>query len=185
MKLRLALVVVPAILLAGFIFFIFTAVPALIASQPYNPSAQPIHFDHEVHVKTVGIECTFCHRTATQGITAGYPDLQQCMFCHAVVNETLASNQHNADEILKVRQKWAAQEAINWVRIHRLPDHVGFVHEPHLRAGFQCATCHGDVGSMGQVKQVRALNMGDCLDCHKGNNPLKLTGPTECATCHK
>ena len=42
-----------------------------------------------------------------------------------------------------------------------------------------CAVCHGDVGSMSKVKQVRPLKMGDCVNCHRDNN-----APAECAVCH-
>ena len=44
----------------------------------------------------------------------------------------------------------------------------------------KCSVCHGDVGSVaGQVTQVRVLEMGDCVGCHKQNS-----APTQCATCH-
>jgi len=42
-----------------------------------------------------------------------------------------------------------------------------------------CSTCHGQVEKMSKVKQVRALKMGDCVDCHRQNN-----APTDCAICH-
>ena len=110
---------------------------------------------------------------------AGYPDVQQCMFCHVAVGQ-------GTDEIEKVRQAWVSQTPIDWVRVHRMPDHVHFVHEAHLRAvdrngnAITCATCHGDVGNKsGSVVQVRALNMGDCVSCHRANNAL-----TECVACH-
>ena len=79
-----------------------------------------------------------------------------------------------------VRRSWQQQQPVNWERVHRMPDHVRFLHEAHINAGFDCATCHGDVGNMGQVVQVRPLTMGDCVSCHRANN-----APTECATCHK
>ncbi|HZU06721.1 MAG TPA: cytochrome c3 family protein [Chloroflexota bacterium] len=169
---RILLVGVPAIGLAGLIFFITVAVPWLLGRQTPPVPPEPIYFDHSIHVRLAGIDCAFCHRTATEGRTAGYPDLQQCMFCHIAVAPT-------HPEVQKVRQAWAQQEPIDWIRIHRLPDHVHFVHEAHLRAGFTCATCHGDVGSMGQVVQVRPLKMGDCVACHRQNG-----APTDCSICH-
>ena len=38
---------------------------------------------------------------------------------------------------------------------------------------------YGDVASMAEVKQVRSLKMGDCIDCHRDHN-----APTDCVTCH-
>jgi Cytochrome c7 and related cytochrome c/Class III cytochrome C family len=168
----LAFVVIPALGLAGLIAFITVIFPRIFG-QVYAAPTEPIAFDHRVHVQTAGLDCGFCHRLATTSANAGYPDVQQCMFCHSVVGQGI-------EEIEKVRQAWASQTPIDWVRIHRVPDHVSFVHEAHLRAGFTCATCHGDVQNMGQAMQVRPLNMGDCVNCHRQNS-----APTECATCHK
>jgi hypothetical protein len=170
---RLPLVVIPALGLSGAIFFITVAAPGLLTNQPYPTPAEPLYFDHRIHVEVAGVDCAFCHRTANQGQTAGYPDLQQCMFCHQVVGQ-------GQPEIEKVRQAWVEQRPIDWARIHRMPDHVGFVHEAHIQAGIACAVCHGEVGQMGQVVQVRSLKMGDCVACHQQN-----FAPTECATCHK
>jgi hypothetical protein len=100
------------------------------------------------------------------------PDLQQCMGCHSVVGQ-------GVPEIEQVRQAWAAQDAIEWVRVHRLPDHTRFVHAAHIQAGVACSTCHGDVSSMQQVSQVRSLKMNDCIACHQ-----QAGAPTECVTCH-
>ena len=168
----LLLVVIPGIGLAALVLFITVIFPRVFGTVAAAPG-QPIDFDHRVHVQGAGLDCGFCHRLATTAANAGYPDVQQCMFCHSVVGQGVA-------EIEKVRQAWTSQTAIDWVRIHRMPDHVGFVHEAHLRAGFTCATCHGDVGNMGIAKQVRPLNMGDCVNCHQQNG-----APTECATCHR
>jgi hypothetical protein len=168
----LLLVVIPALALAGLILFITVIFPRVFGSVYAAPS-QPIDFDHRIHVQVAGLDCGFCHRLANVSATAGYPDVQQCMFCHSVVGQ-------GVEEIEKVRRAWASQTAIDWVRVHRMPDHVGFVHEAHIQRGFPCSTCHGDVGDMGVARQVRPLNMGDCVDCHRQNG-----APTECATCHR
>jgi hypothetical protein len=103
------------------------------------------------------------------------------MTCHQVVGEGLA-------EVEKLRGFAERGEPINWVRVHRVPDHVRFVHEAHIRfftekdgvvASETCSICHGDVGAMVKVKQVRSLKMGDCVDCHRDND-----APTDCTTCH-
>jgi hypothetical protein len=171
-KLMIALVIIPALGLAGFIAFITIIGPELIFAQPHPAPTEPLAFNHQAHVEQAGMQCTFCHRTAPTSVTAGYPDVQQCMFCHQSIGQGQA-------EIEKVRTAWQQQQPLDWTRIHRLPDHVHFMHEPHITAGFACSTCHGDVGKMAQAAQVRPLNMGDCVSCHKVNN-----APTECVTCH-
>lgn len=151
---------------------------------------QPIAFPHTVHVQELGLDCTFCHRSVTNSPNAGIPPVSQCMFCHKIVGD-------GNPEIEKLREFAANSQPIDWVRVHRVPDHVHFVHEVHIRffsewdpetrlprpeqveASAVCSTCHGDVGSMTKVKQVRSLKMGDCVDCHRD-----FSAPTDCTTCH-
>jgi hypothetical protein len=142
---------------------------------------QPIAFPHTVHVNDLGLDCTFCHRNVTTGAAATIPAVGLCMTCHTSVGD-------GKPEVEKLRGFHEADKPIDWVRVHRVPDHVQFVHEPHIRFFSQadgvepsatCQTCHGDVGGMVKVKQVRALKMGDCVDCHRDNG-----APTDCTTCH-
>ena len=143
---------------------------------------QPIAFPHPTHVEDLGMDCTFCHRNVTEGAAATIPSAGLCMTCHQVVGDGLP-------EIEKLREMVVENERpIDWVRVHRVPDHVHFVHEAHIRFFSErdniaetavCATCHGDVGSMEKVEQVRALKMGDCVNCHRDNG-----APTDCTTCH-
>ncbi len=169
---RLALVFLPAAALVAAVFAISVGAPLLLASQPNPAPRQPIPFDHQVHVQQVGIDCAFCHRGASSGPAAGVPDVQQCMACHNVIG---ASN----PDIQPLREAWRQQRPIDWVRVHRLPDHTRFDHSAHVQAGVPCSTCHGDVGSVQQVAQVRSLKMNDCVACHQQNS-----APTECVTCH-
>jgi len=163
---------------------------------------QPIAFPHTVHAGTdilvdtdgnakldasgeplhgLGLDCTFCHSNVDKGATASIPPVEQCVFCHKTVGTELP-------EVMKLIAAWDNKEAVVWERVHRLPDHVRFVHEAHIRyfsesEGIQpsqvCQKCHGDVGKMEKVRQVETLKMGDCVSCHKEN-----AAPTDCTTCH-
>ena len=146
-----------------------------------NAPTQPIDFPHTVHVQEVGLDCTFCHRNVAKGAAATVPAVNLCMTCHMTVGDGNA-------EVEKLRDIHAAGRTIDWLRVHRLPDHVNFVHEAHINFFAErdnvtpaevCSTCHGDVGSMLKVEQVRSLKMGDCVDCHRDND-----APTDCTTCH-
>jgi hypothetical protein len=181
MPIRLSLVIIPAILLVGFLAFITVAVAAVLSTPPRTPvPPEPLTFDHSVHVQIAGLDCTFCHRTADQTYTPGLPDVQQCMFCHSVVSQVQQAPAQYAEDLSKLRSAWQNQQPVDWVKNHRLPDHVHFVHAPHIQAGVACETCHGDVGNKsGSLVQVRALNMGDCVSCHRDRGAL-----TECVACH-
>ncbi len=153
-----------------------------VASQGGQGPEQPIAFLHSVHAGQDQIDCQFCHRNVAKGAEATVPALEQCMICHRIINvdNPNVTNPQFAQEIEKVRTAWEQQEPVDWVRVHVLPDHVRFVHAPHIQAGVTCATCHGEVEKMDRVRQVRPLDMGDCLACHRQNN-----APTDCTVCHK
>jgi hypothetical protein len=117
----------------------------------------------------------------TEERAASIPAVALCMTCHKSVGDGLP-------EVEKLRAIADEGRAINWVRVHRVPDHVRFVHEAHIRffsetdgvpASAVCSTCHGDIASMTKVEQVRPLKMGDCVDCHRDKD-----APTDCTTCH-
>ena len=142
------------------------------ALDPGAPPAQPIDFSHARHVGQARIDCQFCHAYARRGPVAGIPSVQRCAGCHqAILSE--------APEILKVLDYWENRQPIPWVRVHNLPDHVRFNHKAHIRAGFDCAECHGDVGAMTIARQVSSLSMGWCVDCHQTNNASR-----DCLICH-
>lgn len=134
---------------------------------------QPIPFDHTRHAGELGIPCEFCHRGVETQAAATIPSVEQCMFCHRVVGK-------DNPEVQALVAHWEQNEAIEWVRVHRLPDQVRFVHEAHIRAGLACSTCHGDVQTMKVVKQAVNLNMGMCMNCHRERG-----ASLDCATCHK
>ena len=136
---------------------------------------QSINFSHEIHVKKVGLECTFCHNTVDKSQFAGIPPVQKCMSCH----KNVATDR---PEIKKLTRYWEEKKPIPWKRVYRLPvqKYVYFTHKRHIKAGFECVNCHGNVEAMPHIVRVRELEMGWCLSCHRANN-----GPQDCLTCHK
>jgi hypothetical protein len=95
------------------------------------------------------------------------------MTCH----ETVALDR---PEVQKLRGHVERKEPVVWERVHSLPSFVHFTHKRHVRAGVDCAACHGGVASMARVKRVRPLTMGWCVSCHWTRG-----APTDCATCHQ
>ena len=146
--------------------------PAPEGSDSGEPPAQPIDFSHARHVGEARIDCQFCHAYARRGPVAGIPSVQRCVGCHQTILP-------EAPEILRVLDYWETGQPIPWVRVHNLPDYVRFSHKAHLRAGFDCAECHGDVGRMTIAEQVSSLSMGWCVECHETNNTSR-----DCLICH-
>jgi hypothetical protein len=106
-------------------------------------------------------------------------------------------------------EKVGFKKAIEWVRIHNLPDHAYFNHAQHIAVGgkdgegkdIYCQTCHGPIEEMEVVYQYSPLSMGWCINCHRESkttysfpdpkNPGKVFTPTpadmgglDCAKCH-
>jgi len=133
-------------------------------NQGYQP-LQPIAYSHAAHAGGSQIDCTYCHFQAERGRYAGIPPAQVCMNCHTQV---LKDN----EEVLKVKQAIDRGEPIQWVRVHRLPDHAYFNHSAHVvTGGIECQECHGPVESMGVVRQDAPLTMGWCIQCHRDEQP--------------
>ena len=103
-----------------------------------------------------------------KGPHATVPPLSTCMGCHT----TVATEQ---PEIKKLKKHWDNDVPVPWVRIHRVPDHVYFTHQAHINAGLECQTCHGEVETMERVAQVRQLEMGDCVTCHRSEDIARAT----------
>ena len=190
---RPLMLLLPALALGGLLATVFGAVMVWRTlahywwdfEGPMKPApVQPIGFTHKTHADSIenggmGINCLFCHRNAAEGAAATIPSVEQCMFCHRVINPDQRGLDAVNPETRKVVEAYSSGQPINWVRVHRVPDHVQFMHQPHIRAGFDCSTCHGQVQTMVRLAQVRELRMGDCVNCHRANG-----GPTDCQVCH-
>jgi formamidopyrimidine-DNA glycosylase len=134
---------------------------------------QPIAFTHKVHLAN-NLTCEVCHATVSKGPVAGIPSAKFCMACHLVIAK-------DKPEIKKLTAIVNSGQDVAWQRVYDFSQsaHVRFNHAPHIRAGVQCSSCHGDMTQ--QTVAVRAVNldMGYCLNCHQERN-----APVDCETCH-
>jgi hypothetical protein len=148
---------------------------------------QPIPFSHKHHSGLFGIDCQYCHSGTDRSRAAGVPSVELCMGCHA----QFPPEYDELEGIQVLKKHWADQTVIPWVQIHRLPEHVKFQHQAHVRAGFDCQTCHGPVEKLDKLYLVpetrwwqyglptQKLEMGWCVMCHRDNGASQ-----DCLTCH-
>lgn len=129
---------------------------------------QPIQFSHERHVGGNGIDCRYCHTSVEDSKFAGIPPVKTCMNCHS---EVFANSQY----LRPVRDAFNNDRAIEWNRVHDLPDFVHFDHSIHVSKGVGCTTCHGPVDRMPLMWQEQSLQMEWCLSCHR--NPERYVRP--------
>jgi hypothetical protein len=154
-----AAVIVPAYV----VVLLATSLSAENLNVGYAP-VQPIPFSHQTHAGELGMDCRYCHSTVEDGAMAALPQTSTCMNCHDKIRT----------ESPKLAPLFAAAEsgeAIEWVRVHDLPEFVYFNHSAHLSAGVSCVECHGRVDQMEVVRQDQPLSMGWCLDCHRDPAP--------------
>ncbi|MCA9740460.1 MAG: cytochrome c3 family protein [Deferribacteres bacterium] len=135
----------------------------------YRP-IQPVAYSHKVHAGDLGMDCRYCHNYVETSQEANVPPTQTCMNCHTLVLP-------ESEKLLPVRESWATDKPIEWVRVHMLPEYAYFPHSPHLRAGVGCESCHGNVAEMEVVMQSQPLSMSWCLECHR--NPDMHLRPSD------
>ena len=218
------------VLLLGGAYFAYGWMMQVGVDQGYQP-IQPIHYSHRIHAGDNQIECKYCHSSARTSKTSGIPSLNVCMNCHKSISEVADatsefssvtedySKEFYDKEIQKLykatgwdpaTQSYTGEtQAVEWVRIHNLPDFAYFNHSQHVSvAGVQCQTCHGPIEEMDVVYQYSTLTMGWCINCHRETNvntkdneyysklvelhseqskePMKVEdiGGLECSKCH-
>ena len=192
----LVLVSVIVVLLGG-AYFAYGWMMQVGVDQGYQP-IQPIHYSHRIHAGDNQIECKYCHSSARTSKTSGIPSLNVCMNCHKSISEVADqtsefssvtedySKEFYDKEIQKLykatgwdpaTQSYSGEtQAVEWVRIHKLPDFAYFNHSQHVSvAGVQCQTCHGPVEEMEIMYQNAPLTMGWCINCHRETD-VKMDG---------
>ena len=134
---------------------------------------QPIAYTHKVHLAN-GMQCTDCHVGVDRGPDARIPSVNFCMTCHQVIAT-------DKPEIKKLAAYRARGEDIPWQRVYGfLPSaHVKFNHAPHIRAGVECAQCHGDMTKQTVAVRMVDHTMGFCVQCHR-----EKKASVDCVTCH-
>jgi hypothetical protein len=133
----------------------------------YMPE-QPVPYSHKLHVSELGLDCRYCHNTVERGAKAAIPPAATCMNCHAVVKP-------DSPKLAPIRAAFDGGEAVEWVRVHMLPDYAYFDHSVHVGNGVGCVNCHGRVDQMEVVRQEKSMSMRWCLECHRSDD--KGLGP--------
>ncbi len=131
---------------------------------------QPVAFSHQHHVGGLGIDCRYCHASVERSAFAGMPSTKTCMSCHSQVWS-------DSPALEPVRDSWRSGRALEWVRVHNLPDYAYFDHSIHVKRGVGCVSCHGRVDEMPWTFRAKSLQMGWCLDCHRNPSPALRPQP--------
>jgi hypothetical protein len=138
------------------------------------PKAQPIPFSHHFHVMDKRISCLMCHNGAVKTARSGVPPVETCMLCHKRIIVSYPW-------IVRLKEYYDQRRPIPWAHVNnRVPEFVYFSHQRHVRVGFDCGRCHGNVAEMDRLFTPVAFQMGFCVQCHRDNNYS-----VDCLVCHR
>ena len=144
--------------------------------RPKQRVAQPIQFNHLLHVEELGIECIDCHEYFETRAHSGLPSLGICMECH---EEPLT----DLPEERKILELAKTGEQDVFRKLFRLPDHTHYSHRRHVGSGeLDCEVCHGSIAEMTlppPLPLVR-IDMDFCVECHQ-----RMNVSTDCTGCHR
>ncbi len=145
---------------------------------------QPIHFSHVTHVQKNKMECQYCHWSVGKAGYAAIPEVQTCAGCHASLvpgapPRIPGTTDEQKTQIKKLVDYWEQGRAIEWVKVHVMPDYIRFNHKRHVKAGVTCQQCHGQVPKMEVVERATSMKMGWCVDCHRQKGAT-----IDCYACH-
>jgi hypothetical protein len=189
--------------LTAFVWYGFSPKTTDVGYQPH----QPVPYSHALHAGELGLDCRYCHNTVEKTSHAAIPPTATCMNCHKMLHTT-------SQKLIPVRESAATDKAIEWLKVHDLPDYVYFNHSAHVTRGVGCVSCPGRVDEMEEVYQKEPLSMSWCLDCHRNPEPHlrppalatqmdwkpdgdpvafgtkfraenNINPPTDCSTCHR
>jgi Cytochrome c7 and related cytochrome c len=134
---------------------------------------QPFPFSHQIHLEKE-LVCTDCHETVERGPRASIPGVNTCMICHSQI----ATDRPLIQQIAQMQEKGLD---FAWQRVYDYPRsaHVRFEHAPHIRAGVNCSTCHGDQKQQTVARRMVNMDMAFCINCHR-----EKQASNDCLTCH-
>lgn len=165
-----ASIVIGAVLAGGGLALILGLARSPYVNMVGVPREQPVPFSHKHHVNGLGIDCRYCHTSVEEVAFAGIPPVKTCMTCHSQIWT-------EAPLLEPIRASYRTDKAIEWIRVHDLPDFVYFNHSIHVRKGVGCVSCHGRVDQMPLMMKANSLDMQWCLECHK--QPEQYLRPRE------
>lgn len=144
-------------------------------SGPPDAVAQPVAFDHRLHVHELEIACATCHAFDALAPFSGLPETETCASCHA---ESLGTSPEEAKVVAAAR----SGSRLAWAPLQRAPRHVFFSHRLHTEAArIACDDCHpAFADARAPPPRVPPIRMSDCLRCHE-----RAGAPTRCTACHR
>lgn len=138
-------------------------------------AAQPIAFNHKLHLEGVGLTCADCHEFFASETFSGLPQAETCAMCHEAA-------QGESREEIRLVALLEQGEPLRWQSLFRQPAHVFYSHRRHATvAEIACEQCHGSFTELeAPPSAVEVLSMEACIECHE-----QAQAGTDCTDCHR
>lgn len=162
----------------GFVTFLLLTAGFSALSSPGSTGravAQPVEFNHRLHVEDLGLDCAECHEFVETEAFSGLPSADTCSLCHEEA-------QGESPEEAKLVALLGEGQPLEWGRLFRQPAHVYYSHSRHVAvAELECEQCHaGIAASERPPRRARRLSMDGCIECHDSSGV-----EAGCTSCHR
>lgn len=140
----------------------------------FPEQTMPLRFDHQKHVKQLGMSCTTCHATAKTSQKAAeslLPPATRCDGCHGTNHRDLSAV--TTDEPRALGQcnychvGYDAKKPNVVARVLLPKPNLRFNHQKHVTGQrMTCARCHGKVEELDLATRDQLPRMKECVTCH-------------------
>ncbi|HEY1537217.1 MAG TPA: cytochrome c3 family protein, partial [Polyangiaceae bacterium] len=157
----------------------------------FPPQDLTIRFNHQRHVKELGMSCTTCHektRTSHDAAESMLPKATRCDACHGSDHRDLLRVRPDPKEQIgqcAFCHMGYSGSAGNRVAPLSLPKpNLRFDHARHVLRNIGCPQCHGAVENLELATRDQLPRMRGCFNCHQAPAPSAGRARSDCRTCH-
>jgi hypothetical protein len=140
----------------------------------FPEQAMPLRFNHQKHVKQLGMSCTTCHAAAKisqQAADSLLPPATRCDSCHGTNHRNLSAV--TSDEARPLGQcnfchaGYDPKRPSIVARVLLPKPNLRFNHQKHVVGQrMACARCHGKVQELRLATRDQLPRMKECVTCH-------------------
>lgn len=150
-----------------------------------------IRFNHERHVRGLGISCTTCHDRAKTSRNSGdrlLPAGTRCDGCHGSDHSKPTAVGSDPNELIAecgfCHLGYRPGDGNRVQRLQLPPPNLKFNHALHVAGGATCQSCHGAVERLELATRDQLPRMRACVGCHREANAAPHAASGACTTCH-
>lgn len=157
----------------------------------FPPQTITLRFNHEKHVKRLGMTCTSCHdqaRTSKRSADSLLPPGTRCDACHLTDHRDLSAVTGEPGELIaQCAYCHRGYEESDGNRVARMiipKPNLKFDHAVHVSRNIGCQQCHGAVQDLELATRDQLPRMKRCFGCHQMPEPARGEAKGACETCH-